>query len=1490
MADNQHIEVINQTPLLLIVEHVRSGKDAAAIGDIAPLDHLVKDIAGDGALVVRDKVSRVEVRRADVAAAPSPLIVTPGDLRSGEESDKPRPHALTITNSTDHYVDMHYIYPDGEDQWFGPRLAPGQKIVHQTSPHECVLFYSVFTGGLLAAIITNDSPASSVEITSKYVDLQHKQANRPPDPHFGELKLVGHARKPRPATSKDYISRSEHTFLPSAALKEEAPFVQFNTLVGRLLRHVAITGVDLCWDGSDTSGLNAYSAVRGVDGAGSGGGNLDIRSLTIHADRVTIAIPLWFPRTDVTIYARELIFQGRGCIDTTPYPFKAKAVSEKYVQDENGNVYPADDHGNAVYRGADGRDGETAGRIELFVRDIRGLDGQARFIACGSRGQEAEDGGHEPYVAKDNQPKDGRDVAGITFEQINELVLDKTAIRADYLGSWPGNALWPGQIPDADLQAKMKAGQIGHLKLGIWSSDSSIGTLSSRRVDCYFLPSRKTEHAPHFRTLSELNTWFDSVEDSGPLPGDGEDAYASGKPGKGGDGGVVTSHFVSIGTAQVDGGKPGPTSKTIDGGEPGKTTFWLTLKVKLHNNDNPLRRGDNIQLTAKSGLKGKAAEGIAQEEKAKAGKVLPPDNQPPLGWLHELSLEALLTYAADAFRKGCNDDARRALEPYYALLTAPDVKAIPDRLTSQWVALNAMRTNLNNNTDYYGNPPGWIPRLAVTTSYETFQAVRRTASESLFFALKMADDYDALQQADDLATRTTQLVEKELDEVQEGLRDAYKQIAEAQKKVEEVQKKLSIKGQELTRLKARVDDIAKHKVEIQRAFSAACQLVGGLMNICPVGQPILRGIGNVFAVGSTFDWNKKNPWEEAGKTFEKIGGSIDDFMEKNEEVLTKADSGDALSAKQRALNLGLQLGDMKAALQEDTAKVRSTMAGLDATQRPALTQEMERLQTKIQEALRTSTVPEPLKFPINGWAKAVAHAAATKGGEKIASDIAAYRAELKQLMDQRFAVTQTIMSMKDASGKRFPKEQVKDAVKLLTDGEVNGLLAHTKAIEELGAQRRKAELEVKGYKLENKRAAEKKKEVLERVKGLGDGVANIGAAIAKAAAPFDENDPAVRSLVQRMLDSKDSEFHPIYEKLKDELMKIAEEKKREAAKLMQSHQTATALTGKLSGSLDMLDRLGRERQSLSGVLEAGTRTFLKGMEQRARAALQQSIYNFVQAYQYEFLSDPGDDFFSFDDWVERLRKLETEKKILAQGRLDTARKNNASASDLAKAQQDVDRVIRLGEGDFKKVEEEVLKDQLLTIVVKLLTKREHESPPKENKYEGCVFTEAMLQKLNATGEVNFNFVKDWSKGSFNDTEFRAVDVVIDKFEVSTRDENLSLRIWIHHSGKSVILTREAGKPVYYGFQARENEAIAWGFTWNQPLYATTPPVPDIVRKPPIDELLTSLLEKRVSKVEEYKPGMFSDFRFKIDDFPIWRGKVIVTNVVLGVTFQDHGPI
>jgi len=116
----------------------------------------------------------------------------------------------------------------------------------------------------------------------------------------------------------------------------------------------SISGKDIVFD----DGLQ--NKVLGLNGRN------DVYELNIFAERLTIRSALAFPQTNVTIYAKELVFEDHdtvmASINTTPVPIGI-------LGDEG--------------IGADGAD---AGNITLYVGDIRGNMAK-RFILNGARGQ-----------------------------------------------------------------------------------------------------------------------------------------------------------------------------------------------------------------------------------------------------------------------------------------------------------------------------------------------------------------------------------------------------------------------------------------------------------------------------------------------------------------------------------------------------------------------------------------------------------------------------------------------------------------------------------------------------------------------------------------------------------------------------------------------------------------------------------------------------------------------------------------------------------------------------------------------------------------------------------------------------------------------------------------------------------------------------------------------------------------------------------------------
>ena len=118
-------------------------------------------------------------------------------------------------------------------------------------------------------------------------------------------------------------------------------------------RKFSLSGKDVIFD------ENVQNKVFGLSGRD------DICELNIFAERLVIRSALTFPQTDVTIYAKELVFEDHGneisSINTSPLSI-------------------------STLENAQGKNGGDAGNISLFVRDIKGNPAK-RFILNGAKGQ-----------------------------------------------------------------------------------------------------------------------------------------------------------------------------------------------------------------------------------------------------------------------------------------------------------------------------------------------------------------------------------------------------------------------------------------------------------------------------------------------------------------------------------------------------------------------------------------------------------------------------------------------------------------------------------------------------------------------------------------------------------------------------------------------------------------------------------------------------------------------------------------------------------------------------------------------------------------------------------------------------------------------------------------------------------------------------------------------------------------------------------------------
>jgi hypothetical protein len=1286
------------------------------------------------------------------------------------------------------------------------------------------------------------------------------------EPAFAPLRLIGERRKSTPGPD-------DKMFLTATTVRQDLSKETFNGLKNRVLRDVEIAGPLLRWSGSNRVLANYY-----------GEQSADTRSLTIYADRMEVADRLRFPRADVTIYARELVFTGIGCIDTTPLPYPARAESQYLTQDPldptNASM-PADAEGRPTYVAADGAKGEPGGSITLHVRRlIDEARDTKRFVCRGGKGQEGEAGGLKAYVVKDGYPDKYGPLKPVTDKDVESLFQEKNINRdACWRYRWPGEVDWPGlmtQPAGNPAGSILKKGQATAVTLLAYC-DEAWGTVLgvSAWGERGFLPGREYAHWLNPRGMyGNYDEWpdFEGVPNPAKRPCDGRDAYPGGWPGDGGDGGVVTSALasapVTASACDLGPGLPGECTKHTSGGAaPGPTpAYSVRIKIVKKSPIESKRQPEASvkEVTGRSGATapGRCFEGspapsapVAYETRRSAAKAggKDHDGQPinlerrNLSWAHPAALAAVISYARTAYRNGFREEAARALDPYCALISDDPAKlvSIDTSLRLAFASIVAIRNNLVQNLDYYGNPPGWVPRLNALSNLEVLKSVREAAYGTFYFSDKMLIDYESLENARAVSQETSKALATEMDTARASLQTAYAKLPDAMRKLDAVQQEIVPVELEIVRLRNQAVEKGKDRVMVQRFVSAALQMAGGIAKVLPVGQPFVGLAGSALGSIGEFDWNAEEPLASARSSLASLSGQVTTFVaDKKDEVAAAVTSGLPGSGRQgEALvtKLTRQLEDEE---KEPAEKEKAAERAWTEFK----TGERGRLEAQIKET--NGAIAEIRQRAKEAAEDDAARASADREaatGESFLEQLNKQKAALdeKRLGTLRKGLVEYRKQQADLEGQarlaaRAENEKLKKAAKQTASSDTPPsvqaqLTAATRAVED-----NKALVEAR---------EDTAKKVMSSLEGVGSGLSMVGNAVISLTAPLTADDPTVKRLADQML-VEDPEMRAAGRKLNLKLMEILERKKKAAEELVYWQQKASTSAATVTGNLAAMTELSRQRQSLDQGLDPSVQGYLKETKERAKDALAESIYWFVKSYQYEFLSDVDDTFYNFDSWSEKLRAQESTK----QG-------------------------ATLTKEDFERIGDEIFKAEQLKLGKMLLTRRQQRGKTFVGKYESCILerqatprndqekrASQMLDSL-AEGQVLFNFVKDFEKGSLLWNDARVMGVELTELDLEATDRNLSLTIRIEQSGDSVIAqnTPDEGR-VFYAFRpGRHADPVSWQFVYNHAAKKTNSGLTASTTEDPIADNVRALINSALPAFQEYNPSLFSDYMIRITD-------------------------
>jgi len=906
----------------------------------------------------------------------------------------------------------------------------------------------------------------------------------------------------------------------------------FNNIENAETKEVCVTGLLLHFS-QDVAGSKLSSILR----------RTDIEYLYLYADTIIINDKLSFPQAQVTITCRCLVMDEQGTLSTTPEPHAIQ-----YAQGNGGDKRKA------------GAPGESAGNINLVcdVVDNRHPAEENIFFMNGANGQNGEMG---------DVKKPSNTGTALSWAKIESTVLEHDLIT-------------------------------GATKDWKW------GDFDKNKKDKIYHATIKTHNYSHRipyieKKLGDGN-WVNQDN--------GKDAIASGPGGDGGRAGNLNILGYKEPGQRVrwesNGGEGGKSVK-IAAGKKAKDSIYYHIELRAYHLDYKYAMIDGLDFKKENQPYCK----VTKEIKAIDGKEAPanPDGQRgtfgKLAWLDfnkydwvcSILLETMLGFAKTNYREGRRQWAKWILDHY-----TRGAEALPEPLKEdmQMAALiremELYQRKLTQNLDFYGYPPGWIPKLSALSNLNILIASKRDLAQLIYFANDLLERDDARGEEKKEVEWTADEMKKGIKSAQADINAAFDALPGIKNEIYTLESQVTVQLTALRNLKDQILREIEDRARAQALFTGSFEILAGICTLIPVGQPYLGQLGGgIMKRIGQIDIDAKNPLGEAFSFAGDLSGEVGSFIDKNKEKL-KAKANSELS---KEIDKGTkELSSF--GTQADAAKLELQQAE-DAIKNIFVAQEIALLREQIR-IVRNSGAGSANPYNMN-------------------DDYGVILVSIAEMKD-------TVKASRDIAAEQKKTLQAK-LEKLATDkSELADKLKARKADKE----RREKNIEKAG----------------KMIKGFTDGISEISSGIQKMMVEFDEDDPAVQKKMEAIKKSKyKKDFETIYDKIAD----INKLKLPLVEKLLRYEQSISSAVQRINNNLVQWSVLSDQRVlSIQYGLMPATRASLKRIKQESWDLLMRECYYFTKSYQYRFLKkiDPlGHGMEKFLNDVKNLTKAENQAKI-----------------------------------------------------------------------------------------------------------------------------------------------------------------------------------------------------------------------------------------------------
>lgn len=1088
-------------------------------------------------------------------------------------------------------------------------------------------------------------------------------------PAESEIKILAEIYEPKPRDDSSLIDVTSSEFRFAGT---------FNTLENPMVRELTVSGIKLAWNGTSPI-LENLLVTR------------DVTKITILADEVVISKKLEWKGADVVIFARLLTFTEDGCISTEPEPYPAETFSEE--RDERG--YPIE--GGAI-KAKDGREGQPGGSITLNVLEVQYPQGKyTALIANGGKGERGESGGLMPG----NRGVDGQIVR---FSDLKEAV-ENTENHHGNLGqlrSWGSRSgdghkkiyqMWKSlcDLPkapksdgtDAAQIAKDSAEYVAAVKAAMNAAPSVVDVHVSfmyqdgleRYVRVLNLPGQTTKRTrvTFGHSSGGDDIWKEMTTMKGAhIPQDGLDAYPSGKTGAGGRGGIISIRTPAAHEeltpqkklrlnrlklrAQANGGLS-ERSKKIEGGPAGKPTkfrrLFFTLTEYHIYSDGSFK--DKSHYVYGSTNKGKDAEG-SDAGPGKVGSILMIQSD----FFDRRLLAKVVAYARHCFKAGQREMALRIIKPYCNALRDRAVNAVPIDMRAPVQNIMALEQALANpDRDFYGNPPGWVPRFSAGNYLSTYISDRKFSYGFALLMERAMSKIDALEHKSEVLAMAETAVNSSIIQNQKEFGAAFDDFYKSRAKLDKAKEGFGDAQTILSELEDRAQEIATELVLDQVIVKTVFDVTGSVLEAIPVYQPafqiagsLTKGVGN--AVQPRIGQGSWSASEVLG-TLGSISKSAGKTLGENQAALSQVHK-DSLTADDKAQE--------KIELNEEIKRLQNELSN-DNTDYEA----------KVAKAVEGMENDETLKFLTLADAEAVkTYVAGRKDGPKIQAEYDAYVnfSESRQARNRSEQIQQKL----DFLESRLSEAQQKTKSAMTELAANAGIEKHARAKHEIRVTQARAEQnehadkvkrqkallkEVEEHETNEKRVKKEQsvKKIVEGATMIANGLGEVMDSVATLAAGVDPESDEVKQAKATLLANN---------KRYAEAQNTIEIAQKDVGVAIEGMRGTTSQINSISNNLvtalqSSID-ISRAKLSLSQAIDPKTKASIANMHEQALARMDYYLYLFRKAYMYEYCVLPDKSLADLNELIRLMDKQQNAMALATEELTRLAARNEASTSSI----------------------------------------------------------------------------------------------------------------------------------------------------------------------------------------------------------------------------------